>query len=140
MCNVTPGSKIVKMNSNSPRHCMYVVSYPFFVPGSYRIPIATPFCIAQGILKRHQHVVPTIAQGIVELKRARPEFGVIGTDNLDESPYLTDFLDRFYMARVGVRTLIEQHSALHNQSKGYVGIIDGHCNAHQVVQVVFQHV
>ena len=55
----------------------------------------------------------SILQGIIELKRSRPEFASSADDLIDSSPYLTDFLDRFYMARVGIRMLIGQHIALH---------------------------
>jgi hypothetical protein len=69
----------------------------------------------------------------MELKRARPEFASSSAE-LDESPYLTDFLDRFYMARIGVRMLIQQHCALHERVDGFVGIIDGTCDSHRVVK------
>jgi len=34
------------------------------------------------------------------------------------------FLDGFYSARIGIRTLIEQHIALHDEQPGYVGVIN----------------
>ncbi len=87
----------------------------------------------RAILKRHEHVVPGIAQGIIELKRSRPEFASSVDDLIDSSPYLTDFLDRFYMARVGIRMLIGQHIALHQPKDGYVGIIDKACSPQRVI-------
>lgn len=52
---------------------------------------------------RHDAVVTTIAQGVMEYKRAKR-----GKDNAD----LQVFLDRFYMSRIGIRMLIGQHIAL----------------------------
>jgi len=38
-----------------------------------------------------------------------------------------EFLDRFYMSRVGLRVLIGQHIMLHHPQKGFVGIIQTEC-------------
>lgn len=71
------------------------------------------------IKRRHDSVVTTMAQGILEWKRRRQRMQI---DNNIQS-----FLDRFYMSRIGIRMLIGQHIALTNQSHyrdpSYVGII-----------------
>lgn len=67
---------------------------------------------------RHNNVVPTMALGVQQLKK-------------DIDPKLQDlheihqFLDRFYMSRIGIRMLIGQHVALHdpNPPKDCVGCI-----------------
>ena len=56
------------------------------------------------IKKRHDAVVTTIAQGVLEYKRAR-KAARIQAD-------VQSFLDRFYMSRIGIRILIGQHIAL----------------------------
>ena len=71
------------------------------------------------IKRRHDGVVPTVAQGILEYKRKRQRM------QIDHN--IQAFLDRFYMSRIGIRMLIGQHIALQNsRSDGdsdYVGII-----------------
>ncbi|KAK3304593.1 mitochondrial branched-chain alpha-ketoacid dehydrogenase kinase-domain-containing protein [Chaetomium strumarium] len=71
------------------------------------------------IKRRHDSVVTTMAQGILEWKRRRQRMLI---DNNIQS-----FLDRFYMSRIGIRMLIGQHIALTDQSHyrdpSYVGII-----------------
>ncbi|KAL1841677.1 hypothetical protein VTJ49DRAFT_6716 [Mycothermus thermophilus] len=71
------------------------------------------------IKRRHDGVVTTMAQGILEWKRRRQRMII---DNNIQS-----FLDRFYMSRIGIRMLIGQHIALTDQSHyrdpSYVGII-----------------
>lgn len=73
--------------------------------------------VLEGVLDRHSAVVPTMAQGILQLKDQ------IGAGAVDECPFLQDFLDRFYMARIGVRMLISQHVALHAPANGFIGIL-----------------
>ncbi|KAL2160863.1 hypothetical protein VTH06DRAFT_1060 [Thermothelomyces fergusii] len=71
------------------------------------------------VKRRHDSVVTTMAQGILEWKRKRQRMQI---DNNIQS-----FLDRFYMSRIGIRMLIGQHIALteqsHHRDPSYVGII-----------------
>ncbi|KAL1832643.1 hypothetical protein DCAR_0102664 [Daucus carota subsp. sativus] len=58
---------------------------------------------------RHNNVVPTMALGVQQLKKAlHPK---VHNDGLEE---IHQFLDRFYMSRIGIRMLIGQHVELHN--------------------------
>ncbi|KAF8394737.1 hypothetical protein HHK36_020954 [Tetracentron sinense] len=58
---------------------------------------------------RHNNVVPMMALGVQQLKKdINPK---ILTQDLDE---IHQFLDRFYMSRIGIRMLIGQHVALHD--------------------------
>eukprot|EP00271_Cylindrocystis_brebissonii_P012068 TRINITY_DN3013_c0_g1_i2.p1 TRINITY_DN3013_c0_g1~~TRINITY_DN3013_c0_g1_i2.p1 ORF type:complete len:240 (+),score=42.30 TRINITY_DN3013_c0_g1_i2:565-1284(+) len=72
------------------------------------------------IKMRHNNVMPTMALGISELKRDLGQ--KVGLDNL---PEIHQFLDRFYMSRIGIRMLIGQHVALHQPDSlpGYIGLI-----------------
>nr|ADO27916.1 mitochondrial pyruvate dehydrogenase (lipoamide) kinase isozyme 3 [Ictalurus furcatus] len=62
------------------------------------------------IRKRHNDVVPTMAQGVIEYKE---KFGF--------DPYISSnvqyFLDRFYTSRISFRMLINQHSAWFHTQK-----------------------
>lgn len=55
------------------------------------------------VRNRHNNVVPTMAQGVVEYKDA---FGVDPVTNQN----VQYFLDRFYMSRISTRMLMNQHS------------------------------
>lgn len=68
---------------------------------------------------RHNDVMPTMAMGIQQLKE---DLGrKVG---LNEIPEIHQFLDRFYMSRIGIRMLIGQHIALHNSPPPtYIGLI-----------------
>lgn len=69
---------------------------------------------------RHNDVIPTMAMGIRELKHNLK--GKVGLNDLLE---IHQFLDRFFMSRIGIRMLIGQHVAVHNtkQTPGYIGLI-----------------
>jgi len=69
---------------------------------------------------RHNDVTPTLAQGVLLLKR---ELGASGSDVLTQCPYLQDFLNRFHSSRIGIRLLISQHLAIHHPVPGYIGTI-----------------
>ncbi|KAI3707719.1 hypothetical protein L6452_26348 [Arctium lappa] len=57
---------------------------------------------------RHNNVVPTMALGVQQLKKGLdPKLDYQDLDDIHQ------FLDRFYMSRIGIRMLIGQHVALH---------------------------
>ncbi|KAF7722316.1 hypothetical protein EC973_003440 [Apophysomyces ossiformis] len=81
----------------------------------------------EAIKRRHDPVVTTMAQGILEYKE-RLKSDLIDTD-------IQQFLDRFYMSRIGIRMLIGQHSALYRgpyRRKDYVGVICTKTNIREV--------
>lgn len=84
----------------------------------------------EGIKRRHDSVVTTVAQGILEYKRKRQRMQI---DNKIQS-----FLDRFYMSRIGIRMLIGQHIALTDQKQAiepnYVGVICTKTNVRELAQ------
>ncbi|PWN93548.1 alpha-ketoacid dehydrogenase kinase, partial [Acaromyces ingoldii] len=69
------------------------------------------------IKKRHDAVVTTVAQGVLEYKRARRG------ENIQAD--VQRFLDRFYMSRIGIRILIGQHIALARTSPSTATTLDG---------------
>ncbi|CAO3598771.1 unnamed protein product [Absidia cylindrospora] len=81
----------------------------------------------EAIKRRHDPVVTTVAQGILEYKE-RLNSNVIDTE-------IQQFLDRFYMSRIGIRMLIGQHSTLYrgpSQGKDYVGVICTRTNIKEI--------
>lgn len=69
-------------------------------------------CI-ESIKKRHDAVVTTVAQGVLEYKRAQRGKNIQAD--------VQRFLDRFYMSRIGIRILIGQHIALARTPSGGEG-------------------
>lgn len=82
------------------------------------------------IKRRHDGVVTTVAQGILEYKRKRQRM------QIDHN--IQAFLDRFYMSRIGIRMLIGQHIALtdrnHFKDPNYVGIICTRTNVRDLAE------
>ncbi|XP_029444786.1 pyruvate dehydrogenase kinase, isozyme 4 isoform X2 [Rhinatrema bivittatum] len=88
------------------------------------------------IRNRHNNVVPTMAQGIIEYKEA---FGVDPITNQN----VQYFLDRFYMSRISIRMLINQHTLLFDGSTNpdhpkHIGSIDPCCDVTEVVHDAFE--
>ncbi|CAO3651435.1 unnamed protein product [Cunninghamella blakesleeana] len=78
------------------------------------------------IKRRHDPVVTTVAQGILEYKE-RLNSEIIDTE-------IQQFLDRFYMSRIGIRMLIGQHTTLYRGPfrKDYVGVICTRTNIKEI--------
>ncbi|XP_058156621.1 pyruvate dehydrogenase (acetyl-transferring) kinase isozyme 1, mitochondrial isoform X1 [Dasypus novemcinctus] len=86
------------------------------------------------IRNRHNDVIPTMAQGVIEYKES---FGVdpVTSQNVQY------FLDRFFMSRISIRMLLNQHSLLFGgKSKGspshrkHIGSINPNCNVVEVIK------
>ena len=58
------------------------------------------------------NVVPVMAMGVADLKRE-----LTTGAGLTEFPEIHQFLDGFYLSRIGIRILIGQHIALHEPQK-----------------------
>ncbi|KXJ10351.1 pyruvate dehydrogenase (acetyl-transferring) kinase isozyme 2, mitochondrial [Exaiptasia diaphana] len=84
------------------------------------------------IKQRHNNVVETMAQGIVELRNKG------GKDALH--PSIQYFLDRFYMNRIGIRILITQHLMLFghegavSSKSNFIGAFQNDCNVASIVE------
>ena len=88
-----------------------------------------------GIKRRHDSVVTTVAQGILEYKRRKQRMQIdSGVQN---------FLDRFYMSRIGIRMLLGQHVALteqrHRAEPNYVGIICTRTDVRELAQEAIEN-
>eukprot|EP01104_Vermistella_antarctica_P017494 TRINITY_DN61_c0_g2_i1.p1 TRINITY_DN61_c0_g2~~TRINITY_DN61_c0_g2_i1.p1 ORF type:complete len:597 (-),score=116.68 TRINITY_DN61_c0_g2_i1:65-1855(-) len=92
------------------------------------------------ILVKHNPVVTTMAQGILELKEYLKQRGMDA-----QFPQIHYFLDRFFMSRIGIRVLMSQHLELfHNTddengespspNSRWVGVIDLRCDVRSVAE------
>ncbi|XP_072541950.1 pyruvate dehydrogenase (acetyl-transferring) kinase isozyme 1, mitochondrial isoform X1 [Salminus brasiliensis] len=91
------------------------------------------------IRNRHNDVVPTMAQGVVEYKET------YGTDPIT-SQNMQYFLDRFYMSRISIRMLLNQHTLLFGgrvrvnpAHPKQIGGIDPHCRVTDVVKDAYEN-
>ncbi|KAJ8623550.1 hypothetical protein MRB53_032079 [Persea americana] len=84
---------------------------------------------------RHNHVVPTMALGVQQLKK---DWGP--NASLEELDEIHRFLDRFYLSRIGIRMLIGQHVALHDPDPqpGLVGQIHCKMSPMEVAEIATQ--
>ncbi|CAF4811031.1 unnamed protein product, partial [Rotaria sp. Silwood1] len=84
-----------------------------------------------GIRRRHADIIPTFALAYMEMEQTGPI-------DLIEKNHLQYFYDRIFMNRIGIRTLIYQHTLLFGnefpQRPQQVGIIDPYCDVVNVVQ------
>ncbi|XP_043224238.1 pyruvate dehydrogenase (acetyl-transferring) kinase, mitochondrial-like isoform X2 [Amphibalanus amphitrite] len=84
------------------------------------------------IRNRHSSVVQTMAEGVIEMKQS------VKLDTSTENN-IQYFLDRFYMSRISIRMLINQHTLLFGKQRkeagvGQVGCIDPFCNVVHVIE------
>ncbi|XP_045146678.1 pyruvate dehydrogenase kinase, isozyme 3 [Echinops telfairi] len=88
------------------------------------------------VRNRHNDVVPTMAQGVIEYKE---KFGF--------DPFISSniqyFLDRFYTNRISFRMLINQHTLLFGEDTNpaqpkHIGSIDPTCNVAEVVKDAYE--
>uniref|UniRef100_A0A8C7J6L3 Protein-serine/threonine kinase n=1 Tax=Oncorhynchus kisutch TaxID=8019 RepID=A0A8C7J6L3_ONCKI len=89
------------------------------------------------VRNRHNNVVPTMAQGVVEYKEA------FGSDPVTNQN-VQYFLDRFYMSRISTRMLMNQHSLIFDGSANpahpkHIGTIDPDCDVTEVVKGAVPH-
>ena len=89
----------------------------------------------EAIKRRHDGVLTTVAQGILEYKRKRQRMQI--------DSKIQSFLDRFYMSRIGIRMLIGQHIALTEQRQtiepNYVGVICTKTNVRELAQEAIEN-
>jgi len=86
--------------------------------------------------QRHVNVVQTTAQGVLEMEESK---------DIDEATEIAVhyFLDRFYMSRISMRMLINQHMLLFDKDASRnpkrVGMIDPKCKVRSTVMEAFNH-
>ena len=70
------------------------------------------------ILNRHRSVVELVAHGVMEYKEDVRENGA----RTIEEEKIQYFLDRFYMSRIAIRVLINQHGKTFESMKPNIGL------------------
>ncbi|GAU94428.1 hypothetical protein RvY_06203 [Ramazzottius varieornatus] len=89
------------------------------------------------IRNRHTLVVETMAQGVIELRKALLDEGKPVMDSATRMS-IQYFLDRFYMMRISIRMLITQHTMLFGNelpfSARHIGTIDPECDIQAVIE------
>ncbi|XP_026316237.1 pyruvate dehydrogenase (acetyl-transferring) kinase, mitochondrial [Hyposmocoma kahamanoa] len=111
-------------------------------------PVLSKFCERLAhIRNRHADVVQTMAQGVLELKESHE------VDSGTEVS-IQYFLDRFYMSRISIRMLINQHTLLFGEQVGvgkqasvngmgnggrHIGSIDPACDVVAVVRDAYEN-
>jgi len=87
------------------------------------------------ISNRHADVVPTMAKGVIEMRESHQ------VDQTVEHR-IHYFLDRFYMSRIGIRMLINQHTLLFSgqvNNNSEIGCIDPNCNVQSLVRDAYEN-
>ncbi|KRZ14831.1 putative [pyruvate dehydrogenase (acetyl-transferring)] kinase, mitochondrial [Trichinella zimbabwensis] len=86
------------------------------------------------VLKRHNTVVETMAEGLMEMKATH------GIDPVTQNN-IQYFLNRFYLSRISVRMLIYQHVIIFSDeahpfytSSRHIGCIDPNCNVVSIIE------
>lgn len=88
--------------------------------------------LLRSVYRRHANVVPLMAKGVAEM---RQELASDPRAALAEMPEVHQFLDGFYLSRIGIRILIGQHIALHEPPKpNHIGLICTRCSPVQVAE------
>ncbi|KAM9394486.1 pyruvate dehydrogenase (acetyl-transferring) kinase isozyme 2, mitochondrial-like [Pholidichthys leucotaenia] len=93
--------------------------------------------VLEGVRNRHNEVVPTMAQGVIEFKDAFGQQDAITDHNIQY------FLDRFYTSRISIRMLINQHTLVFNGTANpthpnSIGCIDSKCDVTEVARDAFE--
>ncbi|KAM3863766.1 pyruvate dehydrogenase (acetyl-transferring) kinase isozyme 2, mitochondrial-like [Diretmus argenteus] len=90
--------------------------------------------VLEAIRNRHNEVVPTMAQGVIEYKDAFRQ-----QDDGATNHNIQYFLDRFYTSRISIRMLINQHTLIFDGNTNpahpnTIGCIDSKCDVTEVVR------
>ncbi|XP_068192658.1 pyruvate dehydrogenase (acetyl-transferring) kinase isozyme 2, mitochondrial-like [Antennarius striatus] len=93
--------------------------------------------VLENIRNRHNEVVPTMAQGVIEYKDAFGQQDAVTDHNIQY------FLDRFYTNRISIRMLINQHTLVFNGNVNpahpdTIGCIDSMCDVTEVVRDAYE--
>jgi pyruvate dehydrogenase kinase 2/3/4 len=91
--------------------------------------------LVEQIYERHSKVLVQMARGAFEFRQA-VQRGQFGKDlEFEQMQETHDFLDRFYLCRIGIRVLIGQYLALRQPPVDhYVGIICSQTSPYQIVK------
>lgn len=89
------------------------------------------------VRNRHIKVVETMAQGVIEMKES------VHHENLNLENQIQYFLDRFYMSRISIRMLINQHTLIFGSNLSnhprHIGCIDPYCDVLDIAQDAYEN-
>uniref|UniRef100_H2TB44 Protein-serine/threonine kinase n=1 Tax=Takifugu rubripes TaxID=31033 RepID=H2TB44_TAKRU len=93
--------------------------------------------VLETIRNRHNEVVPTMAQGVIEYKDAFDQQDAVTDHNIQY------FLDRFYTSRISIRMLINQHTLVFSGNinpahPNTIGCIDSVCDVTEVTRDAYE--
>lgn len=89
--------------------------------------------LIENIYERHASVLVQMARGAYEFRKAVREDK--GCDEVELEEETHEFLDRFYLSRIGIRVLIGQYLALRQPPvENYVGIICSQTSPYEIVK------
>ncbi|XP_039977201.1 pyruvate dehydrogenase (acetyl-transferring) kinase isozyme 2, mitochondrial-like isoform X2 [Xiphias gladius] len=93
--------------------------------------------VLEAIRNRHNEVVPTMAQGVIEYKDAFGQQDAVTDHNIQY------FLDRFYTSLISIRMLINQHTLVFNGNTNpahpnTIGCIDSMCDVTEVARDAYE--
>jgi len=94
----------------------------------------------EALYERHSNVLVQMARGAYELRKSIRSGDITGSNSKDGMEFekmneCHDFLDRFYMSRIGIRILAGQYLALRGPPiKDYIGLICQHTSPFAIVQ------
>lgn len=89
--------------------------------------------LIENIYERHASVLVQMARGAYEFRKAVRESQ--GCDEVELEEETHEFLDRFYLSRIGIRVLIGQYLALRQPPvENYVGIICSQTSPYEIVK------
>jgi pyruvate dehydrogenase kinase 2/3/4 len=96
--------------------------------------------LVEGIYERHSKVLVQMARGAFEFRKAIQSGAISlngskdGRVNFEQMEETHEFLDRFYLCRIGIRVLIGQYLALRQPPvENYVGIICSKTSPYEIV-------
>eukprot|EP00656_Telonema_subtile_P003394 TRINITY_DN11552_c0_g1_i1.p1 TRINITY_DN11552_c0_g1~~TRINITY_DN11552_c0_g1_i1.p1 ORF type:complete len:498 (+),score=103.64 TRINITY_DN11552_c0_g1_i1:63-1556(+) len=78
-------------------------------------------------------VIERMAQGVIELRQEIQEHPTVTWDQQIQGD-VTQVLDRFFTARIGLRLLVEQHFRAHDSPPGFSGAIESNCSPESVAK------
>uniref|UniRef100_A0A3Q3VNS5 Protein-serine/threonine kinase n=1 Tax=Mola mola TaxID=94237 RepID=A0A3Q3VNS5_MOLML len=93
--------------------------------------------VLENIRNRHNEVVPTMAEGVIEYKDALGQQDAVTDHNIQY------FLDRFYTSRISIRMLINQHTLVFSGNinpahPNTIGCIDSVCDVTEVTRDAYE--
>uniref|UniRef100_A0A671TWU0 Protein-serine/threonine kinase n=1 Tax=Sparus aurata TaxID=8175 RepID=A0A671TWU0_SPAAU len=93
--------------------------------------------VLESIRNRHNEVVPTMAQGVIEYKDSYGQYDSVTDHNIQY------FLDRFYTSRISIRMLINQHTLVFNGNINpahpyTIGCIHSICDVTEVARDAYE--